>query len=212
MTTSEEGSPARVGPAGPADPVDPADPIAAPAKKPSSIKNTVEWVAIIGAALVLAFVIKTFLLQAFYIPSESMVPTLKVRDRVLVNKLSYHLHAVHRGDIVVFKRPPEEQAGASPIKDLIKRVVGLPNETINLQDGKVVVNGRVLREPYLPANMETLPETVQLPIHLGPHTYLVLGDNRTNSRDGRTFGPIDRDLLVGRAFIRVWPVPKLSLL
>jgi signal peptidase I len=160
----------------------------------------------------MAVVIKTLLLQAFYIPSESMLPTLKVSDRVLVNKLSYHLHDVHRGDIVVFKRPPEEQAGPTQIKDLIKRVIGLPNETITLDNGRVLVDGKALREPYLASGAQTLPETVPLPIHLGPHSYLVLGDNRTNSRDGRTFGPIDRNLIVGRAFIRIWPVTNLGLL
>ena len=97
----------------------------------SSARNIIEWVAIIAAALVVAIVIKTFLFQAFYIPSESMEPTLKPQDRVLVNKLSYKLHPIHRGDIVVFKRPPSE-AGDPTIKDLIKRVVGLPGETIEI--------------------------------------------------------------------------------
>src|SRR2546423_9158427 len=98
-------------------------------EEPSSsrLRGTVEWVVIVAAALVAALVIKTFLIQAFFIPSESMQPTLEVRDRVLVNKLSYHLHPVHRGDIVVFKRPPGE-TGDAAIKDLIKRVVGLPND------------------------------------------------------------------------------------
>src|SRR5262249_14893183 len=81
-----------------------------------------EWVVLFAVAIVVALVIKTFLFQAFYIPSESMVPTLKVGDRVLVNKLSYDLHSVHRGDIVVFKAPPEAQTGG--IKDLVKRVIG----------------------------------------------------------------------------------------
>src|SRR5215471_13248398 len=90
-------------------------------KRSSSLRNLIEWVVIIAAALLVALVIKQFLVQAFYIPSESMENTLKVGDRVLVNKLSYHLHDVHRGDIVVFKRPPAEAAEPA-IKDLIKRV------------------------------------------------------------------------------------------
>ena len=178
----------------------------------SSLRNTIEWVAILAAALALAVVIKTFLLQAFFIPSESMVPTLKVHDRVLVNKLSYHLHDVHRGDIVVFKRPPAEVGGATEIKDLIKRVVGLPGENIDIQNGTVYVNGHPLREPYLPSGTSTQKENLDFPIHLGPHSYLVLGDNRSNSKDGRAFGAIDRNLIVGRAFIRVWPISGISFL
>src|SRR3954451_7723473 len=91
--------------------------------KPSTLRNAVEWVVIAGGALLVAFVIKTFLLQAFYIPSLSMAPTLKINDRVLVNKLSYDLHPIHRGDVVVFESPPND---GSATKDLIKRVVGLP--------------------------------------------------------------------------------------
>src|SRR5205814_8900224 len=94
---------------------------------------------LIAVALILALLIKQFLVQAFYIPSESMENTLHVGDRVLVNKLSYHLHDVHHGDIVVFKRPPAE-AGEPAIKDLIKRVIGLPGDTSESRDGVVYVN------------------------------------------------------------------------
>ena len=113
-----------------------------------------EWILIIGAALLAALVIKTFLLQAFYIPSESMTPTLAVRDRVLVNKVSYHVHHVHRGDIVVFRRP-QADLGGPEIKDLIKRVIGLPRETIEAHDNQVFVDGRAMREPYLPPGTTT---------------------------------------------------------
>lgn len=173
----------------------------------SSVRNVIEWIAIIAAALIVAVIIKTFLLQAFYIPSESMEPTLKPQDRVLVNKLSYKLHAVHRGDIVVFKRPPSE-AGDPTIKDLIKRVIGLPGETIEERGGQVYINGQELKEPYLPAGTvtNTLP-----PTKVGPGQYFVMGDNRTNSKDSRFIGTIPRSLIVGRAFIRVWPLSKIRL-
>ncbi len=173
----------------------------------SSLRNVIEWVAIIAAALVVAIVIKTFLFQAFYIPSESMEPTLKPQDRVLVNKLSYKLHPVHRGDIVVFKRPPSE-AGDPTIKDLIKRVVGLPGETIEERDGQVYINGQQLKESYLPAGTvtNTLP-----PTKVGADQYFVMGDNRTNSKDSRFIGTIPKSLIVGRAFIRVWPLSKIRL-
>jgi signal peptidase I len=177
-------------------------------RRPSGWRNALEWVAIIVGALLVALVIKTFLLSAFYIPSESMTPTLKVGDRVMVNKISYDLHSVHRGDIVVFKRPPSE-AEDPTIKDLIKRVIGLPGETIEARDGKVYIDGRLLNEPYLPAGTETL----NLPPRTVPSgQYFVMGDNRMNSKDSRYIGPIPKSLIVGRAFVRVWPLSSLSLL
>ena len=175
----------------------------------SAWRNAVEWVVIIAAALLVALVIKTFLFQAFYIPSESMEPALKPGDRVLVNKLSYHFHAIHRGDIVVFKRPPSE-ASDPTIKDLIKRVIGLPGETIEARNGKVYINGRLLNEPYLNADSGT---TTSLPARVvPPDTYFVLGDNRINSKDSRFIGPIPKSLIVGRAFVRVWPLSSIGLM
>ncbi len=123
----------------------------APAEKqPKSTRRVLlEWGILIAAALLIAFLIKTFLFQAFYIPSESMVPTLNVGDRVLVNKLSYDFHDVNRGDIVVFEAPP--LARSADIEDLVKRVIGLPGETVEAHDdGHIYINGRLLKEPYLP--------------------------------------------------------------
>ena len=178
------------------------------AKRPSSpLRGAVEWVAILVGAVLVALVIKTFLFQAFYIPSVSMEPTLKVKDRVIVNKLSYDFHDVHRGDIVVFKSPPGEETAT--VKDLIKRVIGLPGETVEAHNGRIMINGQTLEEPYLLDGVTTgeiEPHTVP------PGHVWVMGDNRPNSKDSRYFGAIDEDLIVGRAFIRVWPIPKLSLL
>lgn len=173
-------------------------------KKPakSSARNLLEWVIIIAGALLVAFVVKTFLVQAFYIPSGSMLPTLQEQDRVLVNKLSYDLHDVHRGDIIVFKGP--EQAEGQ-VKDLIKRVIGLPGDTVEAHDGKVYVNGTAINEPYLGNGITTGPlEPQKIP----PHHYWVMGDNRGNSKDSRFFGPIDKSLIIGRAFVRVWPIGR----
>ena len=176
-------------------------------KKDSGFRNAVEWVVIIGGAFLVAFVVKTFLIQAFFIPSGSMLPTLHEDDRVLVNKLSYDLHDVHRGDLVVFERPEGETAGQ--IKDLIKRVVGLPGERIEARDGHVYIDGDLLEEPYLEDGTETTnlePQTVP-----EGHVF-VMGDNRDDSMDSRVFHAIDEDLIVGRAFVRVWPLPDVSLL
>jgi signal peptidase I len=173
-----------------------------------SLRNIAEWVGIVAVALIAAFLVKTFLFQPFYIPSESMERTLKVNDRVLVNKLSYRMHDVNRGDIVVFKRPPRSSATAD-IKDLIKRVVGLPGETVEGRDGAVFVNGKRLPEPYLPKGMTTgsFPRET-----LGADEYWVMGDNRPVSGDSRGFGPIDEDLIEGRAFLRFWPPSALDWL
>ena len=96
---------------------------------------------IIAAALVLAVVLRTFVVQTFYIPSGSMEPTLQIGDRILVDKLSYHLHGVHRGDIIVFSRPADENCGGPAVNDLVKRVIGLPGDTISLKAGHVYING-----------------------------------------------------------------------
>jgi signal peptidase I len=137
-----------------------------------------------------------------------MEPTLKVGDRVLVNKVSYHLHPINRGDIVVFKRPPGE-ADDPTVTDLIKRVIGLPGDTIEARNGQVYINDKPLSETYLPAGTETN----NLPRQVVPRgKYFVMGDNRDNSRDSRFIGPIPGSLIVGRAFVRVWPLSSLGTL
>ena len=169
-------------------------------QEPSPWRNAIEWLLIIGGALLVAFVVKTFLVQAFYIPSGSMLPTLEEQDRVLVNKLSYDLHDVNRGDIVVFKAPSQAEGD---IKDLIKRVVGLPGETVEARDGQVLIDGKTLKESYLEPGVTTAPlEPQKIP----PGHYFLMGDNRSNSRDSRYFGPVKESLIVGRAFVRVWPI------
>jgi signal peptidase I len=169
-------------------------------------RNVVEWVGIVVGALLLALVVKTFLFQAFYIPSLSMYPTLDKGDRVLVNKLSYDLHDVHRGDLIVFERPPNEP---TTIKDLVKRVIGLPGDLIEARDGIVYINGAALVETYIDKG----DRTENLPRQTVPDGELfVMGDNRNNSEDSRVFGPIPERTVVGRAFVRVWPLTRLSLL
>ncbi len=189
------------------DDVLPAPTTAKARKRSNGMRQTIEWVLLIAGALVIAIVIKTFLFQAFYIPSASMDPTLKVHDRVLVNKLSYHLHSVHRGDIVVFSAPPDERT--AQIKDLVKRVVGLPGDTIQAINGQVYVNDRLLKEPYLPKGTRTdnLPRTV-----VPANSYFMMGDNRTYSSDSRVFGPIKRSTIIGRAFVKMWPLSRLGFL
>lgn len=187
-----------------------------PAPSKASVKsptrNALEWVAVIGGAILIAVIVRTFVLQTFWIPSPSMSPTLVANDRVLVNKLAYRFHDVNRGDVVVFERPPTEQP--SEIKDLIKRVIALPGERVSIMDGKVSINGKVLNEPYT-HGLQTVLDSCPITYVPGIDTkegfkvpenhLLVLGDNRINSHDGRCFGPIDEHLVVGRAFFLMWP-------
>ena len=179
----------------------------------SPTRNVVEWIAVVVGAVVIAVVIRTVFLQTFWIPSPSMSPTLVRDDRVLVNKLSYRLHDVHRGDVVVFERPPSEPPSA--IKDLIKRVIALPGERISIVDGEVRIDGRILEEPYVHGLQTTYDGSCSSVAMDGLDTeagfevpegnLFVMGDNRVNSHDGRCFGPIDQDLVVGRAFFILWP-------
>jgi signal peptidase I len=179
-------------------------------------------------AFVLALLIKTFLMQAFYIPSESMEPTLNVGDRVLVNKVVYHLHPPRRGDIIVFADPnPEPQphrnpasafwhwlteglgVATSPEKDFIKRVIGLPGDHIECKSGAVFINGERLNEPYI----EVEDDRQCGPYDVPANKLFVMGDNRLNSRDSRYgLGFIPYDKVIGRAFVIIWPPSHMGWL
>lgn len=195
----------------PGDTGDPVTPrVRSSAARRSSTRNLVEWVAVIVGAVIVALLIKTFVVQAFRIPSESMVPTLEVGDRVLVNKLSYDAHDLNRGDVVVFDRPPGLPAGPNDPTELIKRVIGLPGDTVVARDGDIYVDDQRLEEPYLADEGGTygLDEPVTVP----EGQVWVMGDNRAHSEDSRAFGPIDTDTIVGRAFMIMWPPGRIGAL
>jgi signal peptidase I len=201
--------------------------------KRSTKRAALEWGILIVVAIVIAIVIKTFLFQAFYIPSESMVPTLEVGDRVLVNKLSYDLHDVHRGDIMVFAAEPNEQWHRAGIDDLVKRVIALPGETITqCETNRVCIDGRLLDESYLPkGTVTTIPTNLPYITNTKGEKVLVcdkdspdggckvpagkvfvMGDNRTNSQDARANGPIKESSIVGRVFLRIWPPNRIGFM
>jgi signal peptidase I len=216
-------------PAPPAPRSVPGPPPAPPKKKGSGGSFLKELPVLIVIAFGLALLIKTFLLQAFFIPSESMVPTLKVGDRVLVNKLVYRIHPPRRGDIIVFI----EQQGPSKSfwgrvrsflteglgvtkpaqRDFIKRVIALPGETIQISKGVVSITTKggktfSLSEPYLNSDRDL---SSYGPFTVPADSYFVMGDNRTNSADSRTaLGPIRREVIVGRAFVRIWPLGRFG--
>jgi signal peptidase I len=167
----------------------------------------IEWAVVLIVAVVVALGIRTFVVQTFFIPSASMEPTLMIGDRILVDKISYHLHAVHRGDIVVFATPPGEDAGPD-VKDLVKRVIGLPGETISSAGGQVVINGKPLKEPWLVPGTVTAGITTR---KIPAGEYFVMGDNRSDSSDSRVFGPIHKNLIVGRVVVKIWPLTSFHI-
>ncbi|HEX9694110.1 MAG TPA: signal peptidase I [Actinomycetota bacterium] len=184
-----------------------------------------ELPVLILLAFALALVLKTFVVQAFYIPSGSMEPTLMPGDRVLVNKVLYQ---PHRGDIVVFEDPSGQQPDRGavgglldwlseglgfarpPNEDFIKRVIGLPGETVELRDGQLYVDGERVPQPYLKGPADTRPYG---PKRVPPDSVFVLGDNRLYSNDSRFglgFVPIDK--IVGKAFVTIWPPSRIGWL
>jgi signal peptidase I len=179
-------------------------------RKASRRRNVIEWILVIVGAILVAVLVRTFLVQAFRIPSESMSPTLEKGDRVIVNRLSYKVHDVNRGDIVVFSRPARLPAGPDQPDDLIKRVIALPGETVQTKDGSIYIDNRKLNEPYLPKG--TSSRDIETPVTVPAGHVWVMGDNRSNSADSRVFGPIDTDTIVGRAFLRIWPLNRLGTL
>ncbi|MFT7599868.1 MAG: signal peptidase I [Acidimicrobiales bacterium] len=167
------------------------------------IRNVVEWILVLITAIVFALVIRTILLQSFYIESGSMERTLLINDRVVINRLSYQWGEPGRGDIVVFRRPEEQAIGVT--RDLIKRVIAIGGDTIEGREGQLIRNGEVVDEPYLDPEVFTGSFG---PVEIPDGTVWVMGDNRGNSSDSRVFGTIDVDLIEGRAFVRYWPLGR----
>ncbi len=172
---------------------------------PRKSGGAIEFVVIllVSFALVFGFV-RPFVVEAFYIPSESMVPTLKVQDRVLVNKFIYRFSEPQRRDIVVFQ---SVEGGG---EDLIKRVVGVPGDEISVRGGTLLVNGEPQREPYV--NKKFPDRSTFAPTKVPKGHYFMMGDNRANSRDSRYFGPVPKKNIEGEAFLRFWPLDRIGSL
>ncbi len=168
----------------------------------------------VALSILLALGIRTFIAEARWIPSGSMLPTLQINDKLIVDKLSYKFTDPQRGDIVVFS--PTEELKIEHYHDaFIKRVIGLPGEKIDLKAGKVYINNQPLPESkYLTAEQRTTidvctsgnPPFLAKPMTIPPNSYLVLGDNRNSSYDSRCWGVVPRDRIIGRAVVRFWPI------
>ena len=177
-----------------------------------------EWVTVLVVALVIAITVRSLILQQFYISGPSMEATMFQDNRVLVNKLSYRLHDIYRGDVVVFDRVTVDGEVVQH-DDLIKRVIGLSGETISIKDCQVFIDGKLLPEPYLndyDLAQSSLDDRCRVPLMeetLIPDNHLfVMGDNRPQSFDSRMFGSIEQNLVVGRAFVTIWPLAAARFL
>lgn len=167
----------------------------------------IETLKTIGLSVALAFGIRTFVAEARYIPSKSMLPTLEVNDRLIVEKLSYRFSPPERGDVIVFK--PTKALKRRGFDDaFIKRVIGIPGDKVAVRGGRVYVNGEPLREKYL----EAKPDYRFGPVTVPEDRYLVLGDNRNNSYDSHYWGFVPRDKIIGQAVVRFWPLDQAGLL
>ena len=172
-------------------------------KKHSTKRQLIEWGLILGGAILVAIVVQAFFIKVFWIPTASMDPMLRVGDRVAVNRMSDN---PSRGDIIVFERP----TGTAGPKDLIKRVIGMPGDTVEGRAGTVYINNEPLEEPYLTAQASS---GVQFsPVTVPAGHYFMMGDNRLQSLDSRIFGPIPQKSIIGKAIVRIWPPTKLTLL
>ncbi|MDY7020615.1 MAG: signal peptidase I [Cyanobacteriota bacterium] len=164
----------------------------------------VEGFKTIGLSIVLALGIRTFVAEARYIPSGSMLPTLEINDRLIIDKLGYKFKDPVRGDVVVFS--PTEQLKTQYKDAFIKRIIGLPGETVKVRDGLVYINGEPLDEKYIAEE----PQYDWGPEVIPENSYLVLGDNRNNSYDSHYWGFVPRDHIIGRAIVRFWPPNRVG--
>lgn len=153
-------------------------------------------------AVILATILRLFIIQPFYIPSPSMAPTLLPNDRIIVNMLLYRFRTPQRGDVIVFRYPVD------PTRDFIKRVVAFGGETVELRNSNLIVDGRRIAEPYLPR--EIMADFGPYPVPLGD--YFVMGDNRNDSDDSRDWGPLPKKNIIGKAFLIYWPTGRMELI
>jgi signal peptidase I len=158
-------------------------------------------------AVLMALLIRAFVAEPRYIPSDSMIPTLQIGDRLVIEKVSYHFHPPQFGDIVVFEPPPQlQRLGYAKDQAFIKRVIGQPGETVYVRGGKVYVNDRPLTEPCIAAP----PDYILAPAQVPADAYFVMGDNRNNSNDSHVWGFLPSKNIIGHAWLRFWTFDRIG--
>lgn len=173
-----------------------------------------DFVQSIVLALSVFVLLYLFVVQPNEVNGNSMVPNFQNRERILTDKLSYQFGEPKRGDVVVFKAPASEPCSENEC-EYIKRIIGIPGDRVMVFGGQVYLNGELLKQDFLPADFVTEPGAFSqegVEIEVPEDSYLVFGDNRSHSRDGREFGPISRKLILGKAFFRYWPLDVIGLL
>jgi signal peptidase I len=176
-----------------------------PASQPSQYRRELRsWTRDLAVALGLALVIIIFLYQPVKVEGTSMAPLLSDQERIFINKFVYRFEPIERGDVIVFWYPIDHS------KSFIKRVVGLPGETIELRSGRVFVDNKELKEPYVPASY--LDSASAPPLVIPQDDYFVMGDHRDSSNDSRVFGPVSRQNIYGKAVFAYWPVDHFGSL
>lgn len=187
----------------------PANAAEQPSPRQPSWHGQQENLRILLLALAIALVVRLFIAEPRFIPSNSMEPTLHIGDRLIVEKLSYRLRSPQRGDVVVFNPPPQLTAlGYSSGQAFIKRVIGQPGQTVQVSQGQVQVDGRALVEPYILA----APNYEMVPVEVPPGYVFVMGDNRNDSNDSHVWGVLPQTNIIGRAVFRFWPLPRFGSL
>jgi signal peptidase I len=195
-------------------------------RKPHSRRRgLIEWGAIVVVAVLVSFLMRAYVMQTFRVPSLSMAPTFEIGDRIMVSKLSLDFGSIHRGDILVFKAPPAAFVACSDNDptDFVKRVIGLPGETISLsKTGHVYIDGKEIHETWLIASNQGVtypaaspvkgPFNLYHPYKIPADHYFMMGDNRSDSCDSRYWGTVARSAIVGRAFVRIWPLSRFGFL
>jgi signal peptidase I len=177
----------------------------------SGFLDLIETIAI---SLSIFLVVYLFLMQPHQVNGQSMVPNFQNGEHVMTDKISYKMRDPLRGEIVVFHAPPAAGCAEGTGCDFIKRVVAVPGDTVSVKDNAIWVNNEKLVESYIPADFEILAgkATLNQEIYLGPQEYFVSGDNRPHSSDSRSWGPITKDDIVGRVFLRYWPLKEISVI
>jgi signal peptidase I len=160
------------------------------------------WLRDLILSVLLAFIVIVFLYQPVQVEGTSMMPRLENHERIFINKFLYRFRPIERGDVVVFRYPLD------PSKSYIKRVIGLPGDVVSIHDGQVLVNGRPLREPYVPPSY--VDDQNFSPIRVEANHYFVLGDHRTSSNDSREWGTVDRKFVYGKAAFVYWPFSQMG--
>ncbi|ACV62086.1 signal peptidase I [Desulfofarcimen acetoxidans DSM 771] len=171
------------------------------AGKKSAFREIIESIAI---AVLLAAIIRIFILEPFYIPSGSMIPTLMINDRIIVSKFNYYFTEPKRGDVVVFKYPLDQE------ERFVKRLIGFSGETIEIKNSKLYINGKETQENYLPPDLHMIGDFG--PYQVPADSYFMMGDNRNNSKDSREWGKMPKDLMIGKAIFVYWPLNHLKKL